>query len=314
MSPYAFGLELNLVLACWLALAVFQRDRRTPGRVTFALVCVSAGAWCFGELASAREVLSGATAQRVKYAGMLSLPALWVGVAFRAARLEMPRRVPWFPGVLLAPLAVVYALLYSRAWGWIFLSVEPGGEPLRGPVWWAATAYNYALVAVGSGALLYSAARLRGPGRDRRLALGLAACVPMLANAAYVGSGVHWLHDPTPVLLGAGLLALRSALFCGDLLQLLPLPQQDLIQQLPLGLLLTDREGTVVSLNPAAEQVLEAPAERAIGRGLDAVLRDAPEPLLFESSPLRVLDREAGQIVLLDPPWAKRPCPSADPL
>jgi PAS domain-containing protein len=302
MSPYALGLELTLVLAFWLALAVCQKDPWTPGRLTFVLTALAAGVWCFGELAVERGMLGELVADRIKYAGALALPALWLGLAAQAARLELAARMSWFPLVLLAPLTIVYALLYVPGWGGLFTTVSEGLPDVHGPLWWVAISYNWILSLLGAGVLLYSAWSRRGPRSGRRSGLALATCVPLAANACYVGAGQSWSHDPTPVLLGVALLALRGAVFSGELLQLLPISQRELLQQLPIGVLLTDRRGTVQSLNPAAERRLGVRADQAVGRNLDAVLESAADPPGFEAVPLRSFESAAGQVVLLDPP------------
>jgi PAS domain-containing protein len=300
MDLYALGLEINLLLAAWLSLAAWQRDPATPGRVNFILLALAGMTWCAGELLEARSAVTELTADRVKYAGILTLPSLWLGVASHAARLEVASRVPWFPLVLLAPLGFAYGLLYSPSWGSIFLEVVDGGMDVRGPVWWIAALYNYALVVAGSGLLIFAAFRRRHPLWRGQLVLGMAACVPLAASAAYVADGLTWSHDPTPVLLGIALLALRSIVFSGGLLQMLPISQLDLLRQFPIGVLLTNSHGTVVSANPAAAARLGIAAEEAVGRDLDALLRsvvDAPDTWV---TPLRSLDAEAGSIVLLD--------------
>jgi PAS domain-containing protein len=302
MTPYALGLELTLLLAFWLSLAVWQKDPETPGRLNFVLLAVAAGAWCFGALAMEREALAELSADRIKVAGALALPALWLGLATRAARLEIAVRVPWFPVVLLTPLGVAYALLYSPGWSSLFLTVVEGRPDTYGPIWWVVAFYNYALVLVGALVMVGSAWRRREPNPGRRLALGLAACIPLAANAVYVGTGQTWPHDPTPVLLGIALLTLRGAVFSGDLLELLPISQRDLMQQLPIGVLLTDRRGTVQSANRAAERRLGIRSGDAVGRDLDAVLETAADPPSVETVPIRSFEREAGQIVLLDLP------------
>ncbi len=305
MSAHALGLELTLLLAFWLSLAVWQKDPETPGRLNFVLLAVAAGLWCFGELVDLRSAVSELVADRIRYAGALSLPALWLGLAARGAHLEFAARMPWFPVVLLAPLAAPYALLYSESWGSLFTSVVDGGPDVRGPLWWVVASYNYCLALLGSAALLRAAWHWRGPDASRQRALALGACAPLAASAAYVATGQSWSHDPTPVLLGVALLGLRGAAFSGELLQLLPITQRDLLQQLPIGVLLTDRHGTIQSVNRAAEQRLGIRGHDAAGRQLEAVLEAAPDPPALETVPIRSFDREAGQIVLLDPP-AKR--------
>ena len=111
-----------------------------------------------------------------------------------------------------------------------------------------------------------------------------------------------WPVDPTPLLLGAALLALRSAIFSGGLLQALAVSQHDLIQQLPLGVILTDRRGVVIDVNPAAERRLCVSRASAVGRTLDAILSEAESHVCADVVPIFSQDREAGQLVLIDPP------------
>ena len=306
MSAHVLGLELTLLLAFWLSLAVWQKDPETPGRLNFVLLAVAVGLWCFGELVGLRGAVPEQVADRIKYAGALPLPSLWLGLAARGARLELAARMPWFPLVLLAPLAVPYALLYSESWGGLFLTVVEGGPDVHGPLWWVVAFYNFGLALVGSAALLHAAWQLRAPDAPRQRALALGACTPLAASAVYVATGQTWTHDPTPVLLGVALLGLRGAAFSGELFQLLPITQRDLLQQLPIGVVLTDRHGTIQSVNRAAARRLGVDAEAAAGRHLEAVVESAPDPPTLESLPIRSFDREAGQIVLLDPAGKKR--------
>jgi PAS domain S-box-containing protein len=80
----------------------------------------------------------------------------------------------------------------------------------------------------------------------------------------------------------------------------------ELVRQLPIPVILTDRRGAVAQLNPAAERRLGVAEEHALGRSLDAVLAEAAEPVECEATPVRCRSREVGQIVLLDAPGKLR--------
>jgi PAS domain-containing protein len=303
MLLYSIGLELTILLAFWLCLGVWQKDRSTAGRLTFVALGFSAILWCGGELLALREVLDEAVSDRIKYLGILSLPALWLGMAGHATRLELARRVPWFPAVLLLPMACPYALMFSSRWSGLFQTTVPNGADQVGPLWWVATVYGYLLVVTGSALLIASAFRRRRWGAPlRRLVVGAAALIPLAGNAIHIASGMSWLMDPTPLLFGTALLALRSAIFSGGLLQVLPVSQHDLIQQLPLGVILTDRRGVVIDVNPAAERRLCVSRARAVGRTLDAILSKAESHVRADVVPIFSREREAGQLVLIDPP------------
>jgi PAS domain-containing protein len=307
MLLYSIGLEVTILLAFWLCLGVWQKDRSTTGRVTFVALGVSSVLWCSGELLAVREVFDETVLDRVKYLGILSLPPLWLGLAGHATRLELARRVPWFPVVLLAPMACFYALMFSGRWSGLFLTTVPNATDQVGPLWWVAGAYGYLLIATGSALLVTSAFRRRSWGaRLQGLGVGVTALIPLVGNALYVSSDVPGPLDPTPVLLGVAMLALRSAIFSGGLLQALAVSQHDLIRQLPLGVIITDRRGVVIDVNPAAERRLCVSQAHAVGRTLDAILSEAESHVCADIVPIFSRDREAGQLVLIDPPGKEK--------
>ena len=105
----------------------------------------------------------------------------------------------------------------------------------------------------------------------------LGALVPLAGNAWYVNNHFQGA-DPTPMLFCISLLALRPALFGGGLLDTLPVSHHQLLEQLPLGVILTDRRNVVVDLNPAAEVrlgIAESIEPNADGTEWTIVLREA---------------------------------------
>ena len=124
----------------------------------------------------------------------------------------------------------------------------------------------------------------------------------VVGNAGWIAAGRSWPIDPSPLLLAVALLGLRSAVFSGGILQALPVSQHDLIEHLPCAVLLTDRRGTVIDVNPAAERRLGITEAHALGRNLESVMASADAALQIESVPVRAAGREAGHLVLLDPP------------
>ena len=306
MSLFEVALELNIALALWLCLGVSQADRSTPGRATFCALCLAALVWCTGELVDQRKLADEWLGDRIKYLGVLTLPPLWAGFAAHVARLDLARRAPWFPLGLLLPQLMLFCVLFSGEWSSLYLTTIRGGDDLYGPLWWVSMGYANLLVTGGSAVMIASALRERDPERWRRqLALGFAALVPLAGNTVYVASGMSWPYPPAPILFCAALIVLRQVLFSGGLLQTLPVSHAELVTQIPIPLVLTDRRGVVVQLNPTAERRLGIAEERALGRSLEAVLTECAEPLEWETSPVRCRSREVGQIALLDAP-AKR--------
>jgi PAS domain-containing protein len=303
MWLHALLLEFVVLLAAWIALGVWQKDRVTPGRKTFFLLNIAIAVWCVGEILELRGVLGPLGGDRVQMIGILSLSPLWLAAAARLAQLDFSRRVPWFPVVLIAPHAAIYTLLWAGAWTSLYVSYAPDGAATPGPLWWVSWAYSVSIATTGSLVFVWAGFRRpKLPHAGTLMLVGLLGLVPVLGNTAWVALGRSWPLDPSPLLLAVALLGLRSAVFSGGILQALPVSQHDLIEHLPFGVLLTDRRGTVIDVNPAAQRRLGVSEKHALGRNLESVLAQADAALRFESVPVRSAGREAGQLVLLDPP------------
>jgi PAS domain-containing protein len=179
-----------------------------------------------------------------------------------------------------------------------------------GPLWWVHSIYGWCLAFLACFQLALSARQLRHVAhRFRRVALSVSGAVPLLANLVYVHTGAPGL-DPTPMLLAAWLVGLRSDLFSGDLLQALPVVQHDLVSQLPTPLILTDRGGRVTEINPAAQASLGVLKADALDRHIEALLEGAAFAPEFDRWPLVAQGQEAGSILL--PAAEKRSRASAE--
>jgi len=269
-------LELSMLLAAAIAISIAQRDPSTRGRRTLVMLCLCVLAVTFGEWLTVRGIVTEQIGDRIKYVGSLALAPLWLGFAAQVAGLEIARRVPWFPALLLTPALCVYWLLFSPGYASLFQVTVENGEDLRGPLWLVVTTYHQLLCAIACAVLAVHATRMRD--MRRALRVMLVAAVPM---AALVAGSLHrsgvipWPYDAHPLLLGAGLLMMREAFLSGSLLDILPFPQRELLRQLPLGLVLTDRGGVVALINGAGERALGVAPGEAIGRDVSDLLARA---------------------------------------
>lgn len=300
MILHALLLEVILLLACYLALGAWQRSPTTTGRLTFCFLCLAVAATTAGEILMMRGIGTEVFAERVKYAGLLALPPLWVGFAAHVSGLEIGRRIPWFPLLLLFPGALLYAIMLDPRYDVLFLVTVEGGADYHGALWWPSTIYGQGLAVWGSAILATAALRFGGSGQTvRRLALVGASLLPVVGNALYIAGWFDWPYDPTPLFLGPALLAMRSAVFEGGLIEALPISQRELIHQLPLGVIVTDRHGNIVEMSDVAGNRLGVFEEFALGRSVDDVLAWC-EPTPLRTSDLMRRGRPAGRLVLLE--------------
>jgi PAS domain-containing protein len=293
-------LELTALLSFWLCLTTWQRDRTTRGRRLFIALCGAVFFWTTGILAETLGAMSHTEAGRLSNLGLLFLAPTWFALALVVRRAPIAERSTWALALILAPGAAIYVLLLQEPElaGWFMVSA-PGEQTQLGPLGWLHAGYAWCLAALGAYHFGRSAQRLRED-RDklRRVALAVAGCVPLIASVVYTTTGAPGF-DPTPMLLGAWLVTLRSELFSGDLLQALPLVQLDLVSQLPTPLILADPAGRVTEINPAAQACLGVTKADALDRNIDAMLESAAFAPAFDRWPLVARGREAGSILLL---------------
>jgi PAS domain-containing protein len=293
--------ELMTLLTVWLCLSAWQRDRNASGRRLFMGLCLAATVWSAAALATIRGALPPGAIDRILYLGILTVPVLWFALALRARGAPIAERAIGPLALLMAPGAACYAILLAGDPGGWFLRRGGDGAIQLGPLWWAYAGYGWAIATAGSVQFIRRALQTgERDARIRRLGAAITSLTPILASLVYAGWG-HSNVDPTPLFLGATLVTLRSDLYAGDLLQALPISQHDLVSHIPTPLILTDLDGHVIEINPAAQLRLGFARSDSLGRGLDAILEDAPDPPDFERWPLVAAGREAGCIHLIVP-------------
>lgn len=296
---YAFAIELTLLLVVWQCLSVWQRDPFTPGRRIFMGLALSCACWCLGLLVAREGALPATWSDRIGFLGVLTLPALWLGLALCSANPESSWR-PRIALALLAPQLALYALLWSDDWAALFTTTAAAGQPRPGPLFWANAAYSWILVGLGSALFLAGAVNAgRRSAALGRVAVAFASLVPLATNLVYVSSGMGG-PDPTPVPIGLALCVLRATLFSGGLLRALPLAQRDLIDELPVPVVLTDRNDAVLDVNAAAELRLGVALDLALGRNLYAVLAEVRPAPSVSRWPVMSGGREVARMVLVD--------------
>lgn len=293
--------ELTALLSFWLCLNAWQRDRSARGRRLFIALTGTVCAWSTAWLGHLHGALGHDAIHRIAYLGILPLPVIWLALALVVRGARIVERAPWALWLLLAPGAVCYALLFQEGEAAaLFLSAGngPAARLTPGPLFYANAGYGWLLASLGSYHVVMSARSLRSR-RERvaRVVAGLLTLSPMLGNAAYLAMGMPGL-DPTPILVAACLVAFRSVLFSGNLLQALPLSQHDLLSQLPEPLILTDGSGRVIEINPAAEACLAVVKADALDRNVEGLLEQSDIAPEFERWSLVADGAEVGSILL----------------
>lgn len=300
MIGHVLLLEISLLVVLAVGLGAWQRDSSMTGRLTFCALCGAVALGALGEVLAIRGLGTELFADRVKYLGMMVIPALWLGFAAHLAHLDVARRMPWFPLLLLVPTFFLYGFMLDDRFGVLFMTTVEGGEDLYGPLWWVNLVYSQVLGALGSIVLAVSA--LRSPVLAHRLQRGgmvLAGIIPMAGHLAHLFGVIDLGGDPTLILLATSVLVLRTSVESTGLLEPVPISPRDLLHQLPIGVILADGRDCIVEMSDLASNRLGVFEEFALGRDLQEVLTDAPNELKIESVEIRQRNQPAGRLVLL---------------
>ena len=278
MSPALLIHGVTVLLAVAIALRVGARRDKSDLHWLLLAVLASAVLWSTGEgvRAAIDAPVWRRAALRVSFLGVMSLPAFWLLLAGRYAR------VPWLVGrpgiyaVLLAPSVAGYlALLTNDAHHGIIREVvgqAPGPRSWAGPLFWIFLIWAYVCSIWGSCLYVPSIRRLRAEGeRLRSVGLAFAAFGPLaLGLLAILGLPPRGT-SPTPIGVALSMLVL-SAILRYRLLQHVPLDHRDVIEHLREGAIMASASGVVLDLNPSAERLLERSREQVAGVTLGDVV------------------------------------------
>jgi len=304
----ASGLAIGTAAIAW-------RRRASPGNTPFTFLMLAIAQWTFTRAleAFAVDVPSKVFWAKLEYLGIVSVPVLWAIFALRYGHQDrwLTRR-----NVALLWLVPVISLgmVATNEWHglvWSSISPNPTGQSDNliyghGAWFWIHTVYSYALVLIGSVALVRAVLRYPDLYRRQSIAMLLAAVVPWVGNAIYLAglSPVPGL-DLTPFAFTlSGLIAAWGILRI-QLLDLVPVARDALVESMSDGLLVLDAQDRVVDINPAARRLLgidhdAARSHRVIGQPASTLLpelvapdRNVPEARVewrLDQTPLRYLD------------------------
>jgi PAS domain-containing protein len=297
MSLPALLLELNLLISLLGATLALLRGGSAPGRRTYAVLALSAAIWCAGELLGERGAVEPWTGVRLSLLGLVLVGPTWLGLAVRMARLSVARRMPWLAPALALPGLLIWALLFFEPWDAIVMPA-----PHRpGPLWWVYALYAYVLIAAGIGIHVWCGLR-RQQHRWQAIGIAVTGLLPLVVHVSWTLRGFPGPFDPTPMTLTPVGLVLAASLFPGGLLDVRPIAHQDLIERLPLGVVIADRSGTIFEVNPHAELALALSRAELLGRALDAILAEVPTCYRVETSEVALATRVVARFAFLYPP------------
>jgi len=289
-----------LVVALWIAIDAARSPSPVGRRLPVILLGVTSGLWSLGEHLAHRAATPGELllARRLLFAGATFLPVAWFWLALEVGRTGGLARLRRQLGWLALPGLFAYSCLYwDHDVRFVAWTARP---PQHGPVFWAAVAYSWTLVAAGTALFLIAARRRAHLSLLRLGVVAAGVCAPFFGHIVFQATGGGSV-DPTPIFVGMGCLIFRLIVFDSGLATFLPVARRDVIEQLEIGVLVADLDGRVVDANPAAVQLVSP--SPVLGQPLSELLaaaqRVAHRVVEIQSAPVRGRLGEVGRFAVL---------------
>jgi diguanylate cyclase (GGDEF)-like protein len=290
------------VICAWVAVVTWRRRVHNP-TIAAALVIVMVGA-CWWSVADALALAStnqtvAAIAMMASYPGGSFIVTAFVclGLALAPPQWALER---WMVATLLVdPLLITLAmvtnpwhLLVYRGAGAAQLTGSAGWT--YGPAFWLHMAYCYVAMAVGLGLIAWGWWKASPVFRAQRLALLVAALIPLVPNVVFIAGGFGDIADPTPLGFTATGTIVWYAIFRRDLFTFSPVARALIVDQIGDAVVVVSPGGRVLDLNPAAVALVRGTSPDAPAKLIGALAND-----LFGDDIATTVGREAELVVEL---------------
>ena len=260
--PYLATMGLLAALA-WFA----WRRPSVPGARPFAVAFLFAFLWAAGSAAVLAATDPSAKLSWFKFQSVWQIPTATAGACFALEYVQPGRWLVRRNLLLLAiPSVVALALILTNdLHHWVLRGFEGGVPvvPLPGPAWWPMFAFTLCmyLVNLTAFAWLFARSPLHRPPVALLLVGGIAIRLALI---------VDFSTEPLALQLNLPLLTFlisacfgAIALFGFRILDPMPASVRPAIEQMRAGMVVFGSGWQAVGLNPAAEQILGAPASHA---------------------------------------------------
>jgi diguanylate cyclase (GGDEF)-like protein len=269
--PAVVPLGVSVVIALVVAAIAWRRRAASPAAPALVLMMAGLVLWSTADLLERTSVSLEAHLfwGHALYLGVVMAPASFIMLA-----LEMTGRGDRLTRRLRLLLAVqpvlVLLIAITDPWHQLFMSdaVLVGGETTelqweRGPLFWAHTAYSYAVLGGGMLMLIGTWARSARAYRRQLRSIVLAGLVPWAAN---VGTQFRIVDvgtlDLTPIAFTVTGIVFAWSLFRQRLLDLVPVARERLIDTMSDAVVVVDPQGRLADANPAALALLARAGRR----------------------------------------------------
>jgi PAS domain S-box-containing protein len=267
MTALSIQALVTVLLGSGAFVYVAHRGGRSQLRPSLLAVLGFLVIWMGGKLVVELAVSDavGRAGVFISYLGVCGLGPSWLVLAARFTRSQLIEHQPMLLAAAGVPAGLAYLALLTndghRLFGDLLVLETARQGPLAwgGPIFWAALAWQLMLVLTGVVMFArYASRSMSGARRRHAQLIAVSGFVPVAATVAssleLFPAGV----DPVPAIAGLSVAAIIGIAVRYRLLDFLLLARRDVIDALADSVILTDADGMVLDINPAARGLLGA--------------------------------------------------------
>ena len=252
------------------------RHLQTRGSKSLAYVCVSAIVWMLGETVGvvATNITGQFIGEIIRFAGVVSMPVCLLTFISRYCGIRMsPGRIIGFSVI---PAISLGMMITTPQHGLFFAQMQ--ANTIDGPLlirygpyfWFVHLPYSYLLIASCLVILLFEINRVSQRFRTQIILLFVSICIPIGINILNL-SGLFQGVNLNPIGF-LGFLAVSSiSIFRFQLLKGNPIAYETVFKTTPDGVIILNKDSTIMDINPAAARGLGKKRKKLIGRNVNEV-------------------------------------------
>jgi PAS domain S-box-containing protein len=285
VTPYVLLYLVPAATSAALAIYGWQHRSYLVARL-FSLLMAALAFWSATHaLSVAATTLAGTLFwSQIQYGGIVLIGPFSLLFALAYAD-QWSRTTPLLRVALLVPTVLAYAAVLTNQWHhlwWTSVGIDTSHPFLslsvtRGPLFWLHSVYGYGCILFSLWPFVH--AMIAAPAIYRRQAqlVVLGALIPIIGNVAHLlGLRTSAVDDPTPFLFLAFGLTMFYASLRYQLLDLAPIAQREVFENMPDGVVVLDQRGIIAEINDSAAQLLAIQPGEWIGRPLLEQLAGSP--------------------------------------
>jgi signal transduction histidine kinase/putative methionine-R-sulfoxide reductase with GAF domain/PAS domain-containing protein len=270
-------LPMLIASAIALVLAFFVwRRRPQPGALALAVLLVAIAGWSLAYALVWGSPDPGAQFfwTRIQYLGVVTVPAAWLVFVLEYTGQVRRLAFRWLALLAIEPLAILFAIWTNERHG--LMTSNIGMELVGtvsimvwdyGPLFWANVGYSYLLFLAGTVLLILSLVPLTRLYRGQLAILLAGVLVLWLGSFLFLVELSPIPHyDLTPLTFTFTGIAMAYGLYHFHLLDIVPVARAAIFDHVADGIIVLDFRLRIVEINPAAQEILDCPADQAIGQ------------------------------------------------